>query len=768
VGSRLAATVSGLPTESTTFVGRRRELTEVRRSLGSTRLVTLTGVGGVGKTRLAMRAAARVARTFTGGVWLVELADLDRADSLVDSVVSALGLADGADPWRSLETFVAERHMLLLLDNCEHLLDDCAVLVERLLSVSSGLHILATSRQALDLVGERALSVAPLAVPSHGSAALDGHDGVALFVDRARATLAGFQVTDDNRALVVRLCQQLDGLPLAIELAATRLRGCSLAQLVELLGDRFAVLTAGNRSGPARQRSLRALVDWSYELCTERERVLWSRLSVFAGGFDLAAAERVCAGGCLDPAAVADTLETLIDKSVVLRTDHGGCRRYRLLETMRQYGHRRLVEAGARTVLGRRHREWCEWLLAQADLGWLGPDQLSSADRLRLEQANLQAAMEFCLSDDCADDRAPAFAATLCLHRGVRGPLSEPRRWLDHALRRVREPSTGRAKALWVNARLALLQGDTATARCLLDECGAVARVVGDDAAIAYVAQFSALADLFDGDPAKAVDGLTEAAGLHQAPDHGRTLHLIMARCFAGDRTAAAAVGESLPGPPASATDAYLSWCAAILHVTSGDPRGAAAPATDALRIAARVEDRWLESMCLETIAWSVAATGEHARAARLLGAAEMTRGQLGTSLAGLVHLHAQHDQAVRRARAGIGDPAFDAEYRAGAATTADQAVACGLGEPATAPADEPAGDSPLTSREREVAALVAAGLSNREIAAKLIIAPRTAATHVSRILTKLGFTARSQIAAWVAEGSTHPAQVTTAAFTVD
>lgn len=760
--------VSGtLPAGLTSFVGRRRELAEIRRSFGSTRLLTLTGVGGVGKTRLALRAAETVGRTFTDGVWLVELADLATPELLADRVASVFGLAGTpeAQPWADLEAFVADRHLLVVLDNCEHLLDAAAVLAQRLLSVSGGLRILATSRQPLGMFGERALAVAPLAVPDGRGVVrpevLDHYDAVALFVDRARAVRPEFRLTDDNCAAVVRLCDQLDGIPLAIELAAARLRACSPHQLVELLTDRFAVLTTGNRTGPPRQQTLRAMVDWSFELCTDRERTLWQRLSVFADGFTLAAAEDVCPGAGLATAAVADTLAALIDKSVVTRIDHGQAPRYRMLETIRQYGLRRLTEAGAYAEVGRRHRDWCGRLIAAADVGWVGPDQVGWYDRVRRERANLQAALRFCLEEEDDGQAAVDLAASLCIHRRACASLVEGRRWLDHVLGRVPQPSPARAKALWVNAWLALLQGDTAAARALLDECRDVARTTGDREAMAYAVQFFALADLFDGDAVAAVAGLRDAVARHRELDlgeHSRVaeLQLKMACCFARDPEAGAVVRaarESWRGSPPSITQAYLAWFASLVDVLGGDRPAAAEPAADALRVAAAAGDRWLESLCLETIAWSVCAAGDHARAARLLGAAETTRTEIGARLSGLAHLHPPHDLAVRAARAGLGDEAFDAGFRAGAALTGEQAVALGLGGPAAAVPSPPA-VSPLTRREREVADLVAKGLSNKEIAATLVITIRTAQTHVSHILTKLGFTSRAQIAAWVAEGA--------------
>ncbi|HVD88245.1 MAG TPA: AAA family ATPase, partial [Jatrophihabitantaceae bacterium] len=394
----------GLPAELTSFVGRRHELALARGLLGQARCLTLTGPGGVGKTRLALRLAATLRPGYSDGVHLVDLTDLtdlDVPELLADTVAAALGLVDdpNTQPWGRLETFLAGRQVLLVLDNCEHVRQACAAFVERLSSVPGRVRVLATSRQPLGVAAERTLVVAPLALPEQQGVVrpetLDQYEAIALFLDRARAIVPGLRVTEDNCDQVVRLCRQLDGLPLAIELACSRLRAYSVQQLVELTGDPFAVLTTGNRSGPARQQTLRALFDWSHDLCTERARVLWSRLSVFAGGFEPAAVEAVCAGDGLVAADIAATLTELVDKSIVIGTERDSHVRYRMLETVQRYGHDRLVEAGRWIELGRRHRDWVQRLVADADERWVGPDQVGWYRRMRVERANLQAALTF-------------------------------------------------------------------------------------------------------------------------------------------------------------------------------------------------------------------------------------------------------------------------------------------------------------------------------------------------------------------------------------
>ena len=317
-----------LPAEMTRFIGRRQELSQVRDALERYRLVTLRGVGGVGKTRLALHLAVGLRRSFADGVWLAELSALRNAELLARTVAASLGLPDQApgDPVDLLADHLAERHLLLILDTCEHLVGACAKLAEALLGAAPRLRILATSREPLDVRGEQALLISPLEVPDSDEAAA-GSDAVALFADRAEAMMPGFTLTAANQQPVVQLCRRLDGIPLALELAAVRLRAMSIEQIVARLDDRFLLLGT-TRSSEDRHQTLRAAIDWSHELCTAQEQRLWARLSVFPGGFDLEAAERVCAGEPLTVGALFDTLGRLVEKSIVVcnRTGAGtGC-----------------------------------------------------------------------------------------------------------------------------------------------------------------------------------------------------------------------------------------------------------------------------------------------------------------------------------------------------------------------------------------------------------------------------------------------------------
>src|SRR5499427_8131540 len=368
-----------LPAELTSFVGRRGELAAVRRLLAGSRLVTLTGVGGVGKTRLALRAAAELRRAFRDGEWLVRLDQLREEALVAQAVASTLGLQDraGHAPAAMLAEYLAGRQLLLVLDNCEHLVDAAAKLADQLLRAAAGLRVLAISRESLTMTGETVLAVPPLAAPEAGqpltAAELARFPAAQLFAERAAQVVPGFTVTEANVAAVAGICHRLEGLPLAIELAAARLPVLSAEQIEARLGDRLGLLIRGGRARPPRQQTLRASIEWSYELCSAAERLLWARLSVFAGGFELDAAEGVCADQRLAAGRVLDLLAALAGKSI-LTAGHGeGVARYRLPEPLREFGQERLQESGEYTALRRRHRDWHEQLARRVDTDWLSP-----------------------------------------------------------------------------------------------------------------------------------------------------------------------------------------------------------------------------------------------------------------------------------------------------------------------------------------------------------------------------------------------------------
>ena len=457
-----------LPVGVTRFVGRRRELAEVRQLLVQTRLVTLTGVGGVGKTRLAVEAAGQVRHAFPDGMWMADLSAVADPSQVPQAVVNALGIIDQSTrpAAEKITGHLADAVALIVLDNCEHLADACAALVSRLLSQTRSVRVLATSRRPLGITGEHLLTVPPLKVPgpevaTQPVAALSQYDAVTMLADRTAALRPGFAVTEENAAAAVRVCAQLDGLPLAIELAASRLRSLSLEQLADRLEHRFTVLNRGSPAAQPRQQTLHAVFDWSYSLCSAAERLLWARLSVFSGTFDLDAAEAVCEGPGLPASAILDELDRLVAQSIVLAELRGSRMRFRLLETIRQYGRERLAEAGEEEALRLRHRDFYLALAQRLAGQWYGPRQEEGLARLRDDHANLQVALEFSAADSADPRVALDFTVALRNHWYADGYLAEGRRWLDRALAiSGQDAGVARVHALWAAAWVCLLQGD--------------------------------------------------------------------------------------------------------------------------------------------------------------------------------------------------------------------------------------------------------------------------------------------------------------------
>ncbi|MBW4818826.1 ATP-binding protein [Rhodococcus qingshengii] len=372
-----------MPQRLSSFVGRRRERTELRRLLSKSRLVTLTGIGGVGKTALALRTAEDVRRAFQGGVQVIELGELNDPSHLVGYLAHNFDLPakeseHGVD---DLVTHLGSRPTLLILDNCEHLIDAVARLTVTLIQSCAELRIISTSREPLRIDGEAVYLVPPLSIPDSSREVSAGElalcDAVTLFAERARTALPGFEVDTANVSTVAAICRHVDGLPLLIELAVARLRSMSLNQILERLDDRYKLLTLGSRGAPARQQTLRMCTNWSYELCTVPERALWSCLSVFSGGFELDAIEYICGG---DPLSTnfMDNVASLVDKSILIREETGSTVRFRILDTLRDYNFAR-EDADVDTALRhqRRHRDWCKRLVSVARSQWIGPDQQS-------------------------------------------------------------------------------------------------------------------------------------------------------------------------------------------------------------------------------------------------------------------------------------------------------------------------------------------------------------------------------------------------------
>ncbi|BCN67051.1 ATP-binding protein [Prescottella equi] len=758
--------VGNLPLDLTSFVGRRREVAETRRALGASRLVTLTGIGGVGKTRLALRVAADSQRSFADGVWLVEFGERRDPQLVAESVAAALGLREqsAVPTTRVLTDYLASRNLLLVLDNCEHLIDDVAKLAETLLRSSPDLRILATSREPLAIGGEMVLRVPPMTVPipdeSTPLRALAQYEAVNLFAERAAAAVPGFELTDENRNSVVAICTELDGLPLPIELAAARLRAMSVDQVLERLTDRFRLLTGGSRSAPDRQQTLRMSIDWSHDLCNPDERELWRRLSVFTHGFELDAAEAVAAQEHTSH-DLLDVVASLVDKSILIREEHPGVVRYRLLDNLREYGLERLHEAGEFPELRRRHRDWYLMLLDRAEAEWIGPDQSSWITRIERERPNLAAALEYCLTEPGEAENGLRIANVLYIFWISRGLLNEGRLWLARVLAaQGGEPTRERVKALAASAILAANQGDVPMGQALVREARDEAARLDDRLAEIIATHAAGHVQIYADDPAEAIrllDSIVDAvrSGHNILRYISTVLGLATATAVLRRREETARyTDEVLEITRARGESIYRSYalCMRGLAEWHDDPAAARPDFAQAAALSGDVDDLLGTAIAVEVLAWTAAAAGQFERSAILLGAADALWSAAGNPGVVIPALRSNRDEARTLCEGALGARAFDTAVRRGCELTLDEVVDFAVADrlPEAAPTERAASD--LTPREQEVAELVAQGLTNKAIAEKLVISQRTVQGHVEHVLAKLGFNSRTQIAAWVVE----------------
>ena len=484
-----------LPTNPSSFIGRERELAAVKQVLKRSRLLTLTGSGGIGKTRLALEVASELLDSYQGGVWWVELAALGDPALVAQAVAKVRGVREIPNQplVETLADSLGAQQQLLVLDNCEHLISACAQLADRLLSACKNLRILATSREALDILGETTWPVPSLSLPelleSLAVKTLSKFESIRLFTDRAMSVQPKFELVDQNAQAVVQICRRLSGIPLAIELAAARAKMMSVDEIAKRLDDRFDLLTAGSRTALPRHQTLRATIDWSFDLLFEPERIVFRRLSVFAGGFTLEAAEAVAAGGHVAKSQVVDLLGQLINKSLVTVEERSGDAegetRYRLLETVREYARKKLEEAGETDRLRQRHRDFFIAFAEQAEPKLKGAEQFEWLDRLEVEHDNWRIAWNCAIESDI--ELALRLASALLDFWFMRGNPSEGREWLAQLLERTNQwaQPAKRAHALGVAGQLAYSQRDFASARSLLTEALAIARIAGDEKGIA-------------------------------------------------------------------------------------------------------------------------------------------------------------------------------------------------------------------------------------------------------------------------------------------
>jgi predicted ATPase/DNA-binding CsgD family transcriptional regulator len=744
-----------LPAEVTRFIGRRRELSQVREALERYRLVTLRGVGGVGKTRLALHLGADLRRSFADGVWLVELSALRNAELLARTVAASLGLPDQAagDPVDVLADYLAERHLLLILDTCEHLVDACAKIAEVLLRAAPRLRILATSREPLDIRGEQALLISPLAVPDSDEAAARS-DSVALFVDRAEAIVPGFALTAANQQPVIQLCRRLDGIPLALELAAVRLRAMSVEQIIARIDDRFLLLGPA-RSSENRHQTLRAAVGWSHELCTAPEQRLWARLSVFPGGFDLEAAECVCAGELLAADTLFDTLGRLVEKSIVVCEQDG--HRYRMLDTIREYGAEQLALLGEQDELRRRHRDYFLGLAERAAAGSLGAEQVGWLVRLRQETSNLRVALDYSFASPGQEAMGLRMAVLLRHYWLSLGLFTEGRRWHDRALA-VGSDSPEAPWAVYGAGVLALQQGDLERAGPLLSRAEALAQDLHDRDLRAHVTDAEGIAAFFAGDLEEA--GARHESALAEYAEIGYSdpfalvtfTRLGAVCCLTGELDRAIALSEQCLRIAEELGEQWSRgtalWTRGAARWLSGDVGHAVEDTLACLRIKESLSDLHTITMAIDLLAVCLVAQQDFTRAAELCGAGDSFWKTLRAPIQQGPYYAEIRRSAAETCRQALGDERFESARQRGLELSVPEAIAVARNEEPALAVQAPA--ARLTRREQQIAELVSQGLGNREIAEQLVLAKRTVDSHIEHILRKLGFASRAQIAAWV------------------
>ena len=763
--------------ELTEFIGRRAELALVRQALGAARLVTLTGPGGIGKTRLAIEAASGARRAFRDGVWLAELGGLRDPALLVAKVARSLGLSDQSGRWAmvTLVDHLRARQVLLVIDQCEHLADACAVMADALLRACPGLRIMATSRHVLGVCGEVTIAVPPMSVPADCQptvpADLLRYEAVRLFTDRAADVLPGFTLDAGNSQPVAGVCRRLDGIPLAVELAAVRMRSLSPGQILSRLDSRFPLLSGGRPADQPHHRTLQGALDWSYDLLTGAEQDMWRRVSVFAGSFDLDAAEAVCAGG-VTTEPVVDLVHGLMAKSILSRGTGHGQARYRLLDTIGEFGLCKLRAEGDERELRGRHRDWYAGLAAQQEAfghrraGWL--------DRLDADHENLRGAIEFCLSEPREVAAGAQMACDLWRYWETHGHLTEGRRILAAVLAKLDETAPIRPRALWVAGYLAELQGDILDARARLEAGISAARDTGDIRAIAYASTYLGPVLYSLREPARGHAVMEIALQLHRknADQLGVALALMrigfMHLCAGEAREASDRFSECARVSESSDNvwhRTHAQWGLAVATWLLAEHDSAATLASESLRTMRGNDDPIGIALCLDTLGWIAAKSQPH-RAVVLLGAADAAWSAFLLALPPA--FRERHDAALHGAQAALPGSAYLAAFRKGNAMSQAEAIAFALGEsPQPAPQSDGTQDGgslvQLTRREQDVAMLVARGMSNSQIAATLVISARTVETHVQHIMDKFGVSTRAQIAAWSAaaprpRGPTGPA----------
>ena len=817
------AQAHNLPAQRTSFVGREREMLELKRQLAMTRLLTLSGAGGSGKTRLALEVARDLVGAYPDGVWLVELAPLSEGALVPQAVAKAAKVLE--QPGRSLTEAIVDalrqKRMLVVLDNCEHLIEEAAQLVDVLLPSCPHVRVLATSRETLDVEGELLWRVDSLSVPAaprdgdrdaHRAPAAAGelvrYEAVRLFVERAKFHSPHFELTAENAGAVAHICRHLDGMPLAVELAAARVRTLSVEQIAERLGDTFGLLTGGGRTTVPRQRTLKGALDWSHGLLEKPERVLFRCLSVFAGGWTLEEAEAVVTGKNLEQGDVLKLTSGLVDKSLVVTKASRDARvRYRLLEPVRQYALEKLEESGEAEALRLRHASYFLVLAEEAEPGLWGAEEATWLGCLESEHDNLRAALSWSLEHG-RTEATLRFAGALSRFWETRGHVSEGVGWLEEALSKDDQAApAARAGALLGLGSMLLNHCDFARSEACFQEAIGLYEGLGDRARVAEAMSYLGWNATYRGDAARATALFEEGLAAARESGNRRILPYLLtglggSASDAGDferagvlwkealelerqsgsnmgasgvlfnlgyaelakgnqEPAMALLEESLAtarevGDKGVVAAALLGL--GIATTLRGEPDEASTPLKESLTIELELENKGNVAENLEGLAEAAGASRQDLRAARLWGAAEALREEMGVRWGAAERL--LHEPQLLAARSRIHQAIWETGFAEGETMGLEHAVDYALLEEESTAASSQAPDQPsiheqpptLTAREGEVAAMVARGLSNRQIAQELYLSERTIEHHVSKTLRKLGLASRTEIAAWATQ----------------
>ena len=727
----LETTPNNLPQQMTSFIGRERELAEARALLGSARLVTIVGPGGIGKTRMSLQIATDVLDAYPDGVWFIEFASIVDPGLVPKAIAQVLGLQEDANTpvVQALCAHLVSRRLLLVFDNCEHLVDTCANLAEALLRAAPDVRVLASSREALNIAGEQTYPLPPLALPDPASSVVDAarSDAGQLFVERVRLRQPAFALSERNVRVVAQICVRLDGIPLALELAAARVGVLTVETIAERLHDRFRLLTGGSRTALPRQQTLRALIDWSYDLLGATEKTFLARLSVFAGGWSLPAAEDVCSDRDVPPDAVLDLLTGLANKSLVVPDGNGP--RYRMLETIRDYARDRLQERGESVAVRVRHCNYFVRFAEDAEPHLEGGEaQPAWLAQLDVEHDNLRAALGWGLEEPEAAEAALRLTGALYRFWAHRGHAYEGRQWCVAALARtVGQPGTRtRAKALHASGTLSWLLGDISGARSLLEQALALSRDLGDQMREGRVLSNLGGVAIHQADDAAAEAFLEQAVVIYRATGNrvmeARVLNNVAALAISRGRFAeseaplerAIALSHESHNPMEEATAmSHLGYLAMrrgefaraqelheqalatarefgvrefeleeVRHLgevalAQGDVTAARAHFRNALATSKEIGGQHEIALCLEALAMLMVEASEYGIAARLCGAADTLRTTIATPRA--YSEREMYDETVAHCRQALGEAAVVAAIVAGRASSSDNAVALAI-----------------------------------------------------------------------------------------